>query len=74
MRPNEAAMEAPKPTLAAVLEKFIQPWNFAEAALEKNADHCRVQPPDAENRMSGGGEGSRGAIPVGPSNQETSPL
>jgi hypothetical protein len=36
MRPNEAAMEAPKPKLAAVLKKkFIQPWNFAEAALEK---------------------------------------
>jgi hypothetical protein len=35
MRPNEAVMEAPKPKLAAVLKKFIQPWNFAEAALEK---------------------------------------
>ena len=34
----------------------------------RNADHCWVQPPDAENRMSGGVEGSRGAIPVGPSN------
>ena len=26
-----------------------------------------VQPPDAENRMSGGVEGSRGVIPVTPS-------
>ena len=28
-----------------------------------------VQPPDAENRMSGGVEGSRGVIPVTPSDQ-----
>jgi hypothetical protein len=26
--------------------------------------HCRVQPPDAENRMSGGAGGSRRAIAV----------
>ena len=30
-----------------------------------------VQPPDAENRMSGGVEGSRGEIPVTPSDQST---
>ena len=30
-----------------------------------------VQPPDAENRMSGGVEGSRGVIPVTPSDQES---
>ena len=30
-------------------------------------DLCRVQPPDAENRMSGGVEGTRGEIPVSPS-------
>ena len=29
-----------------------------------------VQPPDAENRMSGGVEGSRGVIPVTPSDQK----
>ena len=28
--------------------------------------HCRVQPPDAENRMSGGVGGSRRAIAVTP--------
>ena len=30
-------------------------------------DLSRVQPPDAENRMSGGVEGLRGEIPVSPS-------
>ena len=30
-------------------------------------DLCRVQPPDAENRTSGGVEGARGEIPVFPS-------
>ena len=30
-------------------------------------DPSRVQPPDAENRMSGGVEGLRGEIPVSPS-------
>ena len=33
------------------------------------SDLRRVQPPDAENRMSGGVEGSRGAIPVTPSDR-----
>ncbi|MFA7173304.1 MAG: hypothetical protein WC340_07795 [Kiritimatiellia bacterium] len=35
-------------------------------------DLCRVQPPDAENRMSGGVEGTRGEIPVSPSDQKIS--
>jgi hypothetical protein len=30
-------------------------------------DHRLFQPPDAENRTSGGVEGSRGAIPANPS-------
>ena len=30
-------------------------------------DLCRVQPPDTENRMSGGVEGLRGEILVAPS-------
>ena len=37
-----------------------QGWRFPE-----------IQPPDAENRMSGGVEGSRGAIPATPSDQST---
>ena len=35
--------------------------------LLKAANLGRVQPPDAENRMSGGVEGLRGGIPVSPS-------
>ena len=35
----------------------------------RESDLRRVQPPDAENRMSGGGEGARGAIPAPPSDQ-----
>ncbi len=37
-------------------------------------DPRRVQPPDAENRMSGGVEGPRGAIPVAPSDLSTAML
>lgn len=36
---------------------------------EHTGDSRRVQPPDAENRISGGVEGSRGEIPVTPSDQ-----
>ena len=35
----------------------------------KKTKLLKVQPPDAENRTSGGVEGSRGAIPVGPSDR-----
>lgn len=35
----------------------------------KAYDLSRVQPPDAENRMSGGVEGLRGEIPVSPSDR-----
>ena len=38
---------------------FIRPWQDAVGEF-----HCRVQPPDAENRMSGGVGGSRCAIAV----------
>ena len=35
--------------------------------LNVSNDLSRVQPPDAENRTSGGVEGLRGEIPVSPS-------
>jgi hypothetical protein len=38
----------------------------------KKTKLLKVQPPDAENRTSGGVEGSRGAIPVGPSDRSLS--
>jgi len=74
MRPNEATMEAPKPTLAAALEEENLTGSSSHGASRRQppriamADPCRVQPPDAENRMSGGVEGSWGAIPMSPSN------
>ena len=37
--------------------------------LSKADDLSRVQPPDAENRTSGGVEGLRGEIPVSPSDR-----
>ena len=37
------------------------------ASRRQATDRCRVQPPDAENRTSGGVEGLRGEIPVTPS-------
>ena len=40
--------------------------------LLKAEDPGRVQPPDAENRTSGGGEGLRGEIPVSPSDRASS--
>jgi hypothetical protein len=45
-------------------------------AVRSGLAHCRVQPPDAENRMSGGVGGSRRAIAVsrpdlGPSGRVT---
>ena len=41
-----------------------------DAFLPTVQDFSVLQPPDAENRMSGGVEGSRGAIPVSPSDQK----
>jgi hypothetical protein len=38
------------------------PWETM--AGRSGLTHCRVQPPDAENRMSGGVGGSRCAIAV----------
>ena len=63
---NEEIKAAPKPTLESALEKDKLPWLNAQASAKPD-DLCWVQPPDAENRMSGGGEGLRGEIPVSPS-------
>jgi len=63
---NEEIKAAPKPTLESALEKDNLPWLNAQASAKPD-DLCWVQPPDAENRMSGGGEGLRGEIPVSPS-------
>ena len=63
---NEETKAAPKPTLESALEKDNLPWLNAQASAKPD-DLCWVQPPDAENRMSGGVEGLRGEIPVSPS-------
>jgi len=63
---NEEIKAAPKPTLESALEKDNLPWLNAQASAKPD-DLCWVQPPDAENRMSGGVEGLRGEIPVSPS-------
>ena len=48
-----------------------EPSNRSGSLRRRNVsnDLSWVQPPDAENRMSGGVEGSRGEIPASPSDQ-----
>ena len=43
--------------------------SFRGTSRRSKHDQRTVQPPDAENRMSGGVEGLRGAIPAAPSDQ-----
>src|SRR5690606_6837201 len=45
------------------------PWVYPAVGNGRDIGRAPAQPPDAENRTSGGVEGSRGAIPVSPSDQ-----
>src|SRR5690606_14864507 len=43
------------------------PWVYPAVGNGRDIGRAPAQPPDAESRTTGGWEGSRGAIPVGPS-------
>src|SRR5690606_15319960 len=47
------------------------PWVYPAVGNGRDIGRAPAQPPDAENRTSGGVEGSRGAIPVSPSDHRT---
>ena len=53
-----------KPVPGGISAEGLNEMPWETMAGRSGLTHCRVQPPDAENRMSGGVGGSRCAITV----------